>query len=127
MKPDAGKPLIVRTVRAFGYAIKGVRVASRDRMFRIQLVCAAIAIALGLLVTLSAIEWCVLVLTISLVLAFEVMNTAVEAVVDLVSPEPHPLAGRAKDLAAGAVLIASIGALVVGLVLFVPRFVRALP
>lgn len=126
MKPDADKPLLIRTFRAFGYAIRGVGMASRDRMFRIQLVAGAIAVALGALLRLSAMEWCLLSVTIAGVLALEAMNTAIEAVVDLVSPDRHPLAGRAKDVAAGAVLIASIGAVAIGAILFLPRIVGLL-
>lgn len=72
----------------------------------------------------SALEWAALAMAIALVMAAEALNTAIEHVVDLASPEWHPLARDAKDVAAAAVLICSIGAAVVGLLVFVPHFIR---
>lgn len=117
MKPDAGKPFVVRLTRAFGYAARGVARCSRDRMFRCQLVAGVVALALGAFVRLSRVEWAILALTIGVVLALEAMNSAVEYVVDLVSPDYNELAGRAKDAAAGAVLVASLGAAAVGAII----------
>jgi diacylglycerol kinase len=65
-------------------------------------------------------EWVALVICIVLVLALEAVNTALEYLTDLVSPEYHPLAGKAKDVAAAAVLIAAIGAVWVGILIFMP-------
>lgn len=68
-------------------------------------------------------EWCILVFCVGLVWMAEIFNTAIETLTNLVSPEPHPLAGKAKDLAAGAVLMASVTAAVIGLIVFVPYWV----
>ncbi|MDB5327334.1 MAG: diacylglycerol kinase [Phycisphaerales bacterium] len=84
---------------------------------------AAVAIAIGAVLSLSRIEWIILIGTILLVLSLEAMNCAVERVVDLASPDYHELAKQAKDLAAGAVLIASIGSVVIGAMLFVPKII----
>jgi len=70
---------------------------------------------------LNQVEWAILILTIASVLSLEAVNTAVESAVDLASPDLHPTAKRAKDLAAGAVLIAVLASVCVGLVLFVPK------
>ena len=78
------------------------------------------AVALGFLLRIERGEWLALVLTIVLVLAAEGVNTAVEAAVDLASPAYHPLAKVAKDVAAGTVLLTAIGAVIVGLILFLP-------
>ncbi|GIP20529.1 hypothetical protein J22TS3_08040 [Paenibacillus sp. J22TS3] len=67
---------------------------------------------------LSAVKWAILLLTIAVVIAAELINTAVESVVDLTSPEQHPLAKAAKDTAAGAVLVCAIFAVIIGIVLF---------
>ena len=69
-------------------------------------------------------QWLAIVICIAIVVAFELMNTAVEALTDLTSPQLHPLAGRAKDCAAAACLVASAGALVVGMIIFVPYVVH---
>ena len=74
----------------------------------------------------SPAEWCALLLSIALVFTAEALNTAIETVVDLVSPEFHLLAQRAKDLAAGGVLAASLGAAAAGAVVFAPRLLAAL-
>lgn len=68
----------------------------------------------------SRTEWCILVLCIGLVWMAETFNTAIETLTNLVSPEYHKLAGKTKDLAAGAVLLAAITAAIVGLIIFIP-------
>ena len=94
--------------------------------FRIHIVASICAIALGWLFWISATEWLILVLTIALVLTTEALNTVLEKTVDLCQPESHPAARNAKDLSAAAVLIASIGALIVGGILFGTRLARFL-
>ena len=72
---------------------------------------------------ITALEWAVLVLAMALVLVLEALNTAVELTVTLASPERHPLAKAAKDVAAGMVLIAAIASVVVGVVILGPRLI----
>ena len=96
-------------------------IVSRDRMFRCQVVAAVIAGALATWLGMSAVEWAILSLTMAGVLAMEAMNSAVETCVNLAMPDQHPLAARAKDVAAGAVLLASLGAVAVGLILLGPK------
>ena len=91
---------------------------------RIQAVAALAVVVLGVALRVSAPEWCALVLAMALVLTAEALNTSIESTIDLVSPEFHELAGRAKDVAAGAVLIAALGSVAVGLLVFVPHFWR---
>lgn len=126
MKPDKDRSFPVRLVRAFGYALRGIAVVSRDRMFRCQLIAALVVVAFTAWLRVTPGEWAILVLTIGGVLALEAMNSAVEMCVDLAMPEMHPLAGRAKDVAAGAVLIASVAAIIVGLCILGPRLVQRL-
>lgn len=76
--------------------------------------------ALGLWLRLCPVEWAILALTYGLVLAAELLNSALEALTDLLSPTYHPLAGRAKDTAAGAVLLAAVVAVAVGLLILGP-------
>lgn len=97
------------------HAFEGLVLAWRtQRNFRIQIVLAIVAVAVFAALRAPVLAFAILALTIALVLAFEAMNTALEALVDLVSPERHALAKAAKDAAAGAVLIAALGALAVG-------------
>jgi diacylglycerol kinase (ATP) len=88
---------------------------------RIELAAGLVVVVLGWWLRVSATEWAVLGLSVFLVLALEAVNTAVEAVVDLVSPQYHPLAKIAKDAAAGAMIFAVLGTVCVGLGVFGPR------
>ena len=109
-------------LRSFGYAIEGLtQLVRRQRNARIHMILTIIACTAAWAWGLSRIEWLILILTIGLVLGLEAVNTAVEAVVDLVSPQFHPLAKLAKDVAAGGVLMAALCALGVGLLLFGER------
>ncbi len=102
-------------VAAFRYAFAGLGAAWRsERNVRIHGVIGAVAVVTGAVLRLPAAAWAVLFLTIALVVGAELLNAAVESVVDLVSPEDHPLAKRAKDVAAAAVLVAAAGAVAVG-------------
>jgi diacylglycerol kinase (ATP) len=93
---------------------------------RIHLAATVVVVAAGFLCRLSGGEWMAIVAAIGLVWTTEGLNTAIEAVVDLVSPEYHPLAGRAKDIAAGAVLLAAIAAAIIGVLVFGPRVLSML-
>ena len=111
-----------RLVRSFGYAFRGIGILLRTQAnARIHATVTVLVVAAGFGFHISPGEWCAVIVAIGLVWTAEGVNTAVEAVVDLVSPEPHPLAGRAKDVAAGAVLCAAIAALVIGALIFGPR------
>jgi len=107
-------------VSGFGHAGNGIRYAIRTQMnIRVHLGITVAVLLLGLYLRLSRLEMMILVLTIMIVLAAEMFNTAIETVVDLISPEYHPLAKIAKDVAAGAVLVCAVGAVAVGILIFV--------
>jgi diacylglycerol kinase len=107
---------------SFGHAARGVRIlVATQPHARIHLVAAAAVVLAAWLLGASAMEWCVLLLAIGLVWVSEGVNTALELAVDLASPEHHPTAGKAKDVAAGAVLLASCLAAVIGAVIFLPK------
>jgi diacylglycerol kinase len=120
-------PLHVRIVRSFYFAFAGLAYLFRtQRNARIHAVIGTIACLLAAWVGISRAEWAVLVFTIALVLILEGLNTAVEAAIDLASPDVHPLAKAAKDLAAGMVLIAAISSVLVGLLILGPPLWRKL-
>ena len=109
----------MRLLDSFRYAFHGIwRCVKGERNFRIHTLLAALSLILGVFYRLSPEKWAVLWLTIGLVLCAEGMNTAIEAAVDLSSPQKHPLAALAKDAAAGAVLLAALAAVGVGFSLF---------
>jgi len=97
-----------------------------QRNARIHLFVAVTVVMMGLWLGLSRTEWAVLALTIGTVLAAEVLNTVVEAAVDLATAEYHPLAKVAKDVAAGAVLLTAVAAVVVGLLILGPPLGRVI-
>lgn len=105
---------------SFRHAGRGVAVLARQPNAIIHLCAAVAVVAVAAWLRVSARDWIVLTLCIALVLVTEALNTALERVVDLASPDWHPLARDAKDVAAGAVLIAALGAGVAGLIVFWP-------
>ena len=107
---------------SFKYACEGIAHAYRSqRNFRIHVIVSSAVVAAGLLLRVGATEWAALILTIGLVFLAELFNTAIEAIVDHVAPEFHALAKIAKDCAAGAVFVAALAAVGVGLAIFGPR------
>lgn len=105
--------------KSFGFALQGFRYTlATERNIRVMLGGAAFAVVMGLVLQLDLVSWAIVLLCIGCVLAAELMNTAIETVVDLVSPEYHPLAGHAKDIAAAAVYVLSLLVAVVGVCVF---------
>ena len=76
----------------------------------------------GIVLGITRTEWIMVVMCIGTVIAAELFNTAIEKLVDSVSPERHPVAGQVKDIAAGAVLICAVAAAIIGLIIFIPYF-----
>ena len=112
-------------IASFGCAMAGVKYALRSqRNMRIHSAAAVAAITLGWLTAISLFEWLALVVVIAAVFTAELLNTAIEAAVDLAVAEYHPLAKIAKDAAAGAVLIAAVASVVIGMMIFLPKAER---
>lgn len=113
--------------RSVSHAVAGLKMAfSTERHVRIHGAFALLAIILGAFLSLSASEWLWILLWIALVIGAELFNTALEALTNLASPDYHPLAKKAKDIAAGAVLLCVIFAVASGLIIFVPKLVGML-
>lgn len=106
--------------RSFGFAVQGFRFAVRsERNIKVMLLGFALAIIMGFVVSLSPIQWAVVLLCCGVVIMAELFNTAIETIVDLVSPEYHMLAGRAKDIAAAAVYVLCIFVAIIGIIIYV--------
>lgn len=110
-----------KRIKSFGYAFKGIASLIRKE-HNAWIHCTAIVLVTiaGFHFDITSTEWCIVVLCFGLVLAAEGFNTAIERLVDLVSPDFHPIAGDVKDVAAGAVLICAIAAAIVGMIVFIP-------
>ncbi|KAA0965450.1 diacylglycerol kinase family protein [Sporosarcina sp. ANT_H38] len=110
-------------MQSFVFAWNGIRHGIlAERNTKLHLLATIIVILAGILTGLSQYEWFIVVILISGMLALELMNSAVERVVDLVTDVRHPLAKQAKDLAAGAVLMYAIGSAIIGLIIFLPKW-----
>lgn len=107
---------------SFVYAWRGLRALfGSEHNSWIHAAATLAALVAGLVLGLSRLEWAAVVVAVALVWIAEALNTAIEVVCDLVQPEPHPLVALAKDLAAGAVLVAAIAAAAVGLLVYLPH------
>lgn len=113
--------------RSFLFALQGFRTALRqERNIKVMLAGGAFAVAMGIILRIDAVSWAVVLVCCGMVIAAELLNTAIETVVDLVSPEFHPLAGQAKDIAAAASWVLSLTAAVVGVIVYANALVRLL-
>ncbi|MCF6137963.1 diacylglycerol kinase family protein [Pseudalkalibacillus berkeleyi] len=110
---------MISILKSFLYAIEGVIDGGRnERNFKIHIVFAILTVSFAFLLNFSLTKWFILLLTIGIMLALELMNSAVERTVDLITEDYHPLAKQAKDLAAGSVFIFSVIAVIIGILLF---------
>lgn len=104
-----GKKGLRRLINAAGYSMKGLRAAYRNEAaFREEVLLACVLIPTAFLLRLPAVETVLLISSVLLLMLVEILNSAIEAVVDRIGPELHPLSGRAKDLGSAAVFIAMI-------------------
>lgn len=118
---------IKRLFKSFGYAIKGlIATYNREPNMKIHFLAGSVVIILGFVFNVSLLEWIFLIFAIGLVIASEIINTSIENLVDLATKEYHEKAKVAKDTAAGYVLVLSITALIIGLIIFVPRIMDLL-
>lgn len=111
--------------RSLKFAFSGIRkVFLSERNFRFHTLAAILVISCGAIVGLSIAEWLFIAVAIGIVVTAEAFNSAIEKLVDMVSPEKNDKAGWVKDVAAGATLLASITAAVIGLIIFIPYLLR---
>ena len=107
-----------------GHALDGIEyTVSHERNFRIEIVFAILVTIASFILNVSLLEWCLLILVIGMVLALEMVNTAMERCVDLVTKDYKELAKNAKDVAAGAVFIMSLFSVVLGILIFLPKII----
>ncbi len=114
-----------RFIQSFGFAIKGLKTVWQQELnFKIQVVSALLVTALGFVLDIRPVEWLVQCLVIALVLSLELLNTSIESLCDHLHPDIHPQIARVKDLAAAAVFVASLGALCVAAIIYVPKVLQ---
>lgn len=119
------KQELKKRINSFKYAIEGIVTTFKLEMnMKIHIIIMTAVIITGVILKLSILEWKICIILFSLVIAAELFNTAIEVVVDMIMPEFHPKAKIAKDAAAGGVLVLAIGAAIVGLIIFIPKFIE---
>ncbi|MFC2114250.1 diacylglycerol kinase family protein [Bacteroidota bacterium] len=118
------KATITKRLKSFVYAYNGIVYLFKSQgNVTIHSIFAALVFICGILLKLNIMEWCMIIFSIGFVFVTETINTSIEQFIDFISPSYNVSAGRAKDLAAGAVLLAAITAILIGLVIFIPKIV----
>ena len=126
-KPVKRTNPITNRVKSFVFAFRGIYIAGKSGVnIRIQLFIGLLVVIAGFVFEISKTEWLFATFAMGMVLSAEIFNTAIEKLVDLVSPDYNSEAGKIKDLAAGAVLLAAICAAIIGLIIFIPKIVDQL-
>ena len=114
-----------RFFRSFGYSLEGLKYAYKyEQSMTIHVMMVIAVVLLGILLKIAVFEWLVCFILMGLVMATELINTSIEAVVDLTCPKIHPLAKIAKDTASAAVFVFSAVAAISGLIIFVPKIIN---
>ena len=114
-------------INSFKYAFQGIFAAIKtERNLKIHISIMILVIIAGILLKISKIEWIICIILFGLVIGGEMLNSAIETVVDIAMPDINPKAKFAKDVAAGAVLVFAISSAVIGLIIFIPKIVELL-
>ena len=115
---------ITKRLKSFGHAFNGLKTAFKgEHNLRIHLVAVILVVILGIYFKIEIVEWTILTLTIGFVIAMELLNSSIENLADYACKEQHPMIKKVKDIAAGAVLVSAISALIVGLLVFIPKLI----
>ena len=123
-RDDIKKRGFKRFIKSFGYSIDGLKYAYKyEQSMTIHFTMVIFVIAAGFFLKISLFEWLICFMLMGLVMATELINTSIEAVVDLTCPEIHPLAKIAKDTASAAVFVFSVVAAISGLIIFIPKII----
>lgn len=109
---------------SFKYAIEGIYTAiKKERNMKIHFLMMLLVIIFGIIFNITKTEWIICIILFGFVISLELLNTAIENAVDLITIEKNPIAKIAKDTAAGAVLIAAITSAIIGLIIFIPKII----
>lgn len=115
---------IKKLINSFKYPIKGLKYAYRNEQnLAVDIGVSIIVLIAGIIFKLSLVEWIIIIFLIGIVISLELINTSIEAVVDLVTEEYHPLAKVAKDTSASAVFIIAIVSAIIGIIIFMPKII----
>lgn len=114
-----------KIINSFKYAIEGIITSFKtERNMKIHILITVLVLTMGFLLKISKLEWILCIFAIAMVITAELFNTAIETIVDMITKEKHEKAKIAKDVSAGAVLVTAIGAVLVGIIIFLPKIVQ---
>lgn len=114
-----------KLIKSFKYAIEGIITAIKsERNLRIHIVAMLIVIVFGIILKISTTEWIICIILFGFVIALELVNTAIENTIDLITTEINPKAKIAKDVSASAVLVSAITSAIIGVIIFVPKMIK---
>ncbi len=123
-RDDLKKKGFKRLFKSFKYAFDGLKYAFKyEQNILVHTLATILVVIAGIYFKISQIEWLAIILIIGLVIATELINTSIEATIDLITKETHPLAKIAKDTAAAAVLVFGLTAIIIGFIIFVPKII----
>jgi diacylglycerol kinase (ATP) len=115
-------PFVINRLKSIGFAFKGALLLLKtEASIKIQFIIALIMTIAGFYFNISATEWIIQILAIGLVMSIEALNTTIEEIANFIHPEQHIKIGFIKDIAAGAVLIASISVIAIGFIIYFPK------
>lgn len=118
---------LVARAKSFTHAFRGIGVLVKStHNFWVHIFAAIIVVILGFTLKISHVEWMIIILSVGFVMVTEAINTAIEIDIDLTSPNFHPYAKDTKDVAAGAVLMSAITAIIIGLIIFLPKVILSI-
>ncbi|NNK27619.1 MAG: diacylglycerol kinase family protein [Flavobacteriaceae bacterium] len=119
---NKNEPFLIHRIKSFGYAFKGLLLLLRtESSIQIQFFLALLVTAAGFYFEISSTEWILQIITIALVMSVEGLNTAIEKISDFVYPDFEPKIGFIKDISAGAVFITAIAAIIIALIIYLPK------
>jgi len=119
---NKNEPFLIHRIKSFGYAFKGLLLLLRtESSIQVQFFLALLVTAAGFYFEISSTEWILQIITIALVMSVEGLNTAVEKLSDFVHPDFEPKIGFIKDISAGAVFITAIAAIIIALIIYLPK------
>ncbi|MFA8301345.1 MAG: diacylglycerol kinase family protein [Hyphomicrobiales bacterium] len=122
---NKGKHLVKKTLHSFKYAFNGLIILLKEEQnARIHFIAAIIAIILGFLLEINTLEWAVILLLIGIIISLEMINSAIERIANFVCEEKNEQIKRIKDLAAGAVLVMAIIAVIIAIIIFIPKIIH---
>jgi diacylglycerol kinase len=112
----------MRVIKSFGWAFNGLKdCILHEKNFRIQYILALLVVIAGIFLSLSSTEWMIILLSFAVVLSFEIINSAIEKLCDLVSPDFSLTIKKVKDMSASAVLLSAIISFIIGCIIFLPK------